>query len=160
MKQTGNIFKPQSAQRTQRKKGCVFCILCVLCALCGSMLSGCRAITETERTQHDYRYTGTTLAVRVATDSVYILQRDSIYIRERGDTVFVDRWHTRTAYRDRLRTDTLHITDTVRVEVIRDVERVLQPSWWDKFWARLGRCWTACIVLALIYLGIKLWKQQ
>lgn len=45
------------------------------------------------------------------TDSVHV--HDSIYVREAGDTVFIDRWHTR--WRDRTVHDTVkeHSTDTV-----------------------------------------------
>ncbi len=40
-------------------------------------------------------------------DSVYV--RDSIYIRERGDTVYVDRWHVRWRERAATKADTVYI---------------------------------------------------
>ena len=46
-----------------------------------------------------------------AADSVYV--HDSVWVREAGDTVFLERWHTR--YRDRAVHDTVrsHSADTI-----------------------------------------------
>ena len=38
-------------------------------------------------------------------DSIHI--KDSVYIREKGDSVFVDKWHI--VYRDRMKRDTVYI---------------------------------------------------
>lgn len=54
--------------------------------------------------------------------TVYDTQRDSIHIKDstvvnqRGDTVFVDRWHTKYVYRNVGNT----VRDTVRIETSRD----------------------------------------
>ena len=63
-------------------------------------------------------------------DSIYleVLKHDSVYVTSRGDTVFVDRWHTeyRDRWRDRWR-------DSVRVDSVRvpyPVEKEL--SWWER----------------------------
>lgn len=46
-------------------------------------------------------------------DSIYL--QDSIYIHERGDTVFVSKW--KTAFRYKTLTDTVRISDSVYMEV-------------------------------------------
>lgn len=80
---------------------------------------------------------------------------DSIYIRERGDTVYIDRWHTR--YRDRLiaEHDTVRITQRdsipypveVPVEVEKPVPRLYK-------WSAIG-FWV--ILLGIIfYIAIRL----
>lgn len=48
---------------------------------------------------------------RLQRDSIYV--QDSIYIRDTGDTIYIDRW--RYLYRDKLITDTLIINDTIRI---------------------------------------------
>ena len=52
-------------------------------------------------------------------DSIYVerVAHDSVIIREHGDTVFVDRWHTewRDRWRDRFQTDTLIVRDSIAV---------------------------------------------
>lgn len=70
------------------------------------------------------------------TDSVYITKHthdtlrtlDSVYIHEKGDTVFYERW--RTQYRSVLRTDTMLVTerDTIRVPYEVTVEKSV-PSY-------------------------------
>ena len=41
-------------------------------------------------------------------DSVYSYFRDSIYIHQKGDTVFVSKWHDTVKYRNVLKTDTVN----------------------------------------------------
>ena len=112
---------------------------------------------ETQVSTTDVRHVATTAAVREKADSVYIYRRDSIYIRERGDTVFVDRWHVQTAYRDRVRTDTLHVTDSVRVVVDNVIERVLGQSSWAIFERWCGRILMILLIVTGLYFILK-WK--
>jgi hypothetical protein len=131
----------------------------LLLTLLALSFAGCRTIRETQTSTTDVRQVTATAAVRERADSVYIYQRDSIYIRERGDTVFVDRWHVQTAYRDRLRTDTLHVTDSVRVEVERFTERVQGQSSWASFERWCGRILIGLLFLIGVYFVLK-WKLK
>lgn len=84
------------------------------------------------------------------TDNVFIYVYDSVTIRENGDTVWQDRWHTE--YRDRWheRTDTVTIRDSIGVEKPVLVEKPL--SGWMNFQLWAGR-------LALIaLLALVAWK--
>lgn len=76
-------------------------------------------------------------------DSIYITnyEHDSIYLRDsiyhevtvQGDSIVVlkERWHT--AYRDRLKVDTLvhNVTDTI-TKTLLPVEIEKKLSWWDE----------------------------
>lgn len=68
-------------------------------------LSSCRvqAVTSSVNSTDSVRQCVAQLRV----DSVYV--RDSIYIRERGDTVFVDRWHVRWKERAATKADTVYV---------------------------------------------------
>jgi hypothetical protein len=121
--------------------------------------ASCAPMREVQTSTTDVRQTATSDAVRTSMDSVFIYQRDSIYIRERGDTVFVDRWHVQTAYRDRLRTDTLHVTDSVRVVVDNVIERVQGQSSWASFERWCGRILMGLIFLIGVYFVLK-WKLK
>lgn len=57
-----------------------------------------------------------TLHVR---DSIYL--KDSVYIHEKGDTVFIDRW--RTIYKEKLIRDSINIRDSIpyMVEIEKNV---------------------------------------
>lgn len=96
-------------------------LLCVLLAGCKTKE---RIVTiETVRTD-------TTYITRHERDSIHV--HDSIHVRERGDTVLIDRWHTQ--WRDRWRYDTIYIArhDTVQrpYPVIQEVPA--QLSWWQQ----------------------------
>lgn len=89
----------------------------------------------------------------VRTDSVYITKAvydtlrtlDSVYIHEKGDTVFYERW--RTQYKSILKVDTMLVTerDTIRVpyEVVK-VEK--EKTNWK---ALLVWCFAIAVLLAL-----------
>jgi uncharacterized protein with GYD domain len=122
-------------------------------------LAGCRTIREVQTSTTDVRQIATTNTVREKADSIFIYQRDSIYIRERGDTVFVDRWHVQTAYRDRLRTDTLRMVDSVRVVIDNVIERVQGQSSWASFERWCGRILLGLLFIIGVYLFLK-WKLK
>lgn len=127
----------------RKRVGAAGSILAVFVAL-AALLPGCSPkIVERVSYVHD-----TTNVVRI--DSVRYYQRDSIFVREKGDTIF--QYVERIRYRDRFRIDTLvqmrEVRDTAFVE--RKVEKPL--SWWQK--ARIGAFWWLCgaLVLALCWI--------
>ena len=78
-------------------------------------------------------------------DSIWQLQRDSVFVREKGDTVYQYVEHIR--YRDRIKVDTLIRVkiDSVTVETIKEVEVEKPLTWWQKarqraFWPLLLAC--------------------
>lgn len=121
---------------TGRQKKGVREVLAILLVLC---LASCSPrVIERVVVQHDT----TRVVVR---DSVWQYQRDSVFLQERGDTVYKYVEHIR--YRDRVKVDTFYRVkvDTVAVEAIKEVE-VTQPlTWWQKtrqqaFWPLLLAC--------------------
>jgi hypothetical protein len=83
-------------------------------------------------------------------DSIHL--HDSIYIRDKGDTIWIERWHTR--WRDRTVHDTTYIskTDSVPVPypVIQEVPKPL--AWWKSLLIRIG---AGTVAILLLWLG---WK--
>lgn len=82
-------------------------------------------------------------------DSIYVYNKDSIYIREKGDTVLVDKYHI--IYRDRNRVDTCYVSQSHEVPVVTTVEVPTRyiPKW---VWWLLG-----INVAAVIAVGIRIW---
>ncbi len=82
-------------------------------------------------------------------DSVLIVKTDSVFIREKGDTVYM--YRCRTLYQDRWRdrTDTLIVRDSVSVETPIPVYKT---TGWQNF-----QLWCGRILLALL-LGYFLFK--
>ena len=80
-------------------------------------------------------------------DSVYLYERDSIFVHEKRDTVFVERWKTR--YKDVLKIQRDTVIDT-KTEV--QVQRVEVTPRFAKF------CyWWFGITALLLIAGVVLW---
>lgn len=95
----------------------------LLCLLMGSC-------TTTKYVTMPEYHSDTVRVTQYQRDSIYM--HDSILVRQQGDTVTIDRWHTQ--YRDRWHTDTIYKSrvDSVpyKVEVIKEVPNKL--SWWER----------------------------
>lgn len=64
-------------------------------------------------------------------DSIYSYFHDSIYIHQKGDTVFVSKWHNTIKYRNILKTDTINSKfyinkeKTLTVNILTKFQKVL-----------------------------------
>lgn len=88
------------------------------------------------------------------TDRDTVIVRDSIVIREKGDTTYIERWHT--LYQDRwhetIKIDSVYCfnTDSVYIEKPVYIERKM--SWWEKTKASVGLAlfWFAMAILGYL----------
>lgn len=90
-------------------------------------------------------------------DSIYM--KDSVYVFQKGDTVF----HNKVVYRDRyhniykMKTDTIIKTDSVAVPY--PIERQLTKN--EQRLMSLGRCYIALLlILAACAIGFTLWYRN
>ena len=111
-------------------KGCWWTMLMgiVMAAVVAMMmLTSCTTtkIVEVERVRTD-----TTYITKMQRDSVWL--HDSIRVVEHGESIFIERWHTK--YVERLRIDTLYQAKTDSVPVPYPVERLVEKPlhWWQK----------------------------
>jgi len=116
------------------------------------MACGCqpKVLTNLEvRTVHD-----TTYLSRFRVDSV--IQKDSIILREKGDTIYMER----VSYRDRVRMlhDTTYLcrTDTLTREVVTTVEVERKLSWFQKAQIWAGRFLLLAMVGLVAYYILRL----
>ena len=104
----------------------------MILAVLAAVLTGCK---QTEYVVVPEYHTDTLRVAQIVTDSVY--KHDSIYIHEKGDTVWYERWHTQ--YRDRLRIDTVYKSrvDTIAnpYPLIKEVEKPLTKTQKGLMWA-------------------------
>ena len=101
--------------------------LTIMCA------SGCSPkIYERVIVQRD-----TTQIVKI--DSVRYLEKDSVFVREKGDTVY--KYVERIRYRDRVKVDTVLKVrvDSVAFERAKEVKVEKPLSWWQK--SKIGAFW-------------------
>lgn len=115
-----------------------FAILLVMVTSCSPR------IIETIRYQRD-----TTYVQQVKVDSVY--RRDSVFVREKGDTVFIYKERIRDRYV--FRRDTLRLVkvDSVAVERVKEVKVEKPLSAWKS--AKIGAFWwlVAAVLLLLLW---------
>ena len=109
--------------------------------------TGCKTVyVPVESTKMEY-------IDRTRHDSIHI--HDSVFIQEKGDTVWLTRW--RTEYRDRIRIDSILIRDSISVpypvEVSKSVEKTL--SRWQKMKMELGGIALGLLLGIAIYFVVK-----
>ena len=130
------------------KYGCGLNLLAVIVLLLFLMIFG--SCTTTQYVPVIETRTDTTYIVKTLRDSVMV--HDSVTVRERGDTVIIDRWHIQ--YRERIQTDTVEVLRTDSVPrpypVTEFVEKPL--TWWQDTRMHAGEA------LILLLLGWGLWK--
>lgn len=120
--------------------------LCMAVLVALSLLASCTTTkyVEVERVRYD-----TTYVTKWQKDSVWL--HDSVLVKDRGDTVLIEKWHTE--WRDRLRVDTLykatHDTIPQPYPVTEYVEKEL--SWWQQLRLWLGNVLLAVLAGAAVY---------
>jgi hypothetical protein len=100
---------------------------------------------------------------KVKIDTTYITkwQRDSVWlhdstiVREKGDTVLVEKWHTK--YKEKQVHDTLYKSrvDSIPVPYPVEVKVPRELSWWQKTLQRTGGI---ALILLLVWIGRQAWK--
>lgn len=125
----------------------IIMIFLVTLAIC---LSGCRTIHEVE--EKTVIKTDTLYKSLLVRDSIYL--QDSVVVREKGDTVFSEKWHLK--YVDRWRTDTLY---QVKIDsVVVEIEREKQLSKMERikfFMTDVGIALGIAVVIGLVVYVLK-----
>ena len=120
-------------------------VMWIVAIILTSFLSGCRSV---KYVPVEVIKTDTTYINKVQRDSIY--QLDSIYIRDKGDTVLITK--TKYIYRDKLVRDTVYTSRVDSVQVPYPVEKKL--SRWQQFKVDAG-VWVLgmFIVMMLSFVG-------
>ena len=138
----------------------------LLCILATLLLTSCVATKRTTTKTHEREYNSTQhldslFTSTLSRDSIYI--HDSIYVREKGDTLYkyvekirykyITRQDTITRYT--LKVDTVY-RDSGRVEVHERPEYVEKPvKWYNKGFMWLGRMCCIAAILWALFLYLK-----
>ena len=126
---------------------------------------GCKSIEYVPVIEHR---TDTVIKTHQRLDSIYV--HDSTYIHERGDTVWVERWHTR--WRDRLLLDTIYeaVHDTIPLPMGTGTWQTSMPrtrplgsdpgserslTWWQQTRIYIGNIAIFATIILLIILFLK-----
>lgn len=122
-------------------------ILMLFLAILTALLPSCRTITQVEY----LKQTDTLYLSSVKYDSIYV--HDSLTIREKGDTVWFDRWHTK--YVEKLKKDTVIEYRDRDVYVEKETQVKYVPKWM-KICTGIG---IGLIVIGLVGMVIWLYRK-
>jgi len=127
--------------------GLIACALITLCSSC----------TTTKYVPVIEHHTDTLIQTKVQKDSVFM--HDSVEVRIAGDTVTIDRWHTKYISKEVHDTIYQSKTDSVPapypVEVIKEVPAEL--TMWQRLKMKVGG---AAIILCLLAFLIWVWRTK
>lgn len=126
--------------------GCFYSLVGIILLLIAALvLSACRSVkyVPVESVRHDSIF-----ITQHQKDSIYI--HDSIYQKEKGDTLIIEKWHTK--YIEKQVRDTLIQIerDTIPQPYPYEVEVPAQLSWWQKTRMHIGEI---SLVVLLVLLG-------
>ena len=124
-----------------------FCLV-ILVAL---LFVGCKTkerVVTVEKVRND-----TTYITKHQRDSVWL--HDSIHVTEKGDTIRIERWHTK--YIEKATHDTLYQHKTDSVPVPYPVEKLVERelSWWQQTRMHLGEALLALAGIAVVVLVVR-----
>ena len=115
------------------------------------LLTGCKTVyvpVETVRTD-------TLMVAHIVTDSVWVdrYTHDSVYIHERGDTVWFEKWHTRYVdrWRDRVTHDTIYKSKTDSVTVVQPVKTADSLTRWQRWRLNVANVALTVLGVVLVY---------
>ena len=122
--------------------------LVILVAL---LLVGCKTkekVVTVEKVRND-----TTYITKHQRDSVWL--HDSIHVTEKGDTIRIERWHTK--YVEKATHDTLYQHKTDSVPVPYPVEKLVERelTWWQQTRIHLGEALLALAGIAVAVFVIR-----
>ena len=135
-------------------KGCFWSlVLAVAIVIVAALLGSCTTtkVVEVEKVKTD-----TTYITKWQRDSVWL--HDSIQVTEKGDTVRIEKWHTK--YIEKQLHDTTYVAtrDTIPqpYEVVKEVPADL--SWWQRVRLWLGNAVLLALLGVVGYYGWRLWR--
>ena len=113
------------------------------------LLSGCATKVVTVPEIHtEYVYRTDSFLQR---DSIYV--NDSVFVREKGDTVWIERY--KTLYRDRWR-DVVRVDSVVEVDSIPYKVEVEKPlTWWERQKIEFGELAMFLMAVLLVFVVLK-----
>lgn len=93
---------------------------------------------------------------RLKHDSIYIYDKDSIFIEHKGDTVFLNKYKLKYIYRDVYKRDTIAKVDTITK--IQVVEKPVITNKLNQFQKILIATGSIALIILLVIGGYKIYK--
>lgn len=131
----------------QKNDGCLIALWMLAVLMVGFILMGLGACRSVRYIPVESVRLDSVVTILYQRDSIY--QHDSVLVKEKADTMLIERWHTR--WSDRVSHDTLYMskTDTIRIPV--PVERKLTKA--ERTYIAIGK-WSVGAVAGLVFAAI------
>ena len=104
-------------------KICYACFIGILICIVVALLSSCKSVEYVPVTVYEKK-TDSIYFTKVERDSIYV--KDSTSIKQKGDTVLIEKWHTK--YKDRAVHDTLYQSKIDSIPVPYPVEKLVEKE--------------------------------
>lgn len=144
-------------RREKSYKGCFWSLVLAIMTIAIVVLTLFSCTTEKMVTVEKVR-TDTTYITKWQRDSVWL--HDSIYVSEKGDTIRIERWHTK--YMEKQVHDTIFVAthDTIPkpYPVIEEVPAEL--SWWQNIRIWIGNIFLMAMAAGSACLGWRIWRMR
>lgn len=135
------------------RRGCCTVATILIAIIIAFIIGSLTSCTTTEYVTVEKVRVDTTYITQHQRDSIWL--HDSIMVSEKGDTIKIEKWHTK--YVEKQVHDTLiqatHDTIPQPYPVIKEVEKKL--SWWQKTEINAGRMLLLGIFISLIYFVVR-----
>ena len=135
------------------KAGCWRCLVYIVMAAVAILLSGliygCKSVEYVPVIEHR---TDTVVKNLTKRDSIYV--HDSIEIKQKGDTIWVNRW--RTKYVESIKHDSIYVArhDTIPQPYPVDKEVPAELTWWQKTRIIIANVLLVMLAVGGIWLGL------
>lgn len=119
--------------------------------ICFALIGTCVSCKQVEYVEVERHTTDSIYIKQVQHDSIHV--HDSIWAERRGDTIFVDRWHTK--YVERIKNDTINVSHADTVPVPYPVEVVKEKKYIPGIVKILA--WIGGIMIFIVVSYIVIW---
>lgn len=119
--------------------------------ICFALIGTCVSCKQIEYVEVERHTTDSIYIKQVQHDSIHV--HDSIWAERRGDTIFVDRWHTK--YVERIKNDTINVSHADTVPVPYPVEVVKEKKYIPGIVKILA--WIGGIMIFIVVSYIVIW---
>ena len=128
-----------------------FIIAMIVC----SFFTSCKSVEYVPVIEH---HTDTLIKTNVQRDSVYV--HDSVTVTQKGDTVLMDRWHTK--YVEREVHDTTYVSkiDSIPTPYPVEVKVEKQLTWWQQARMHIGGVVFWLSIIVAVVTMVRWWLKQ
>ena len=137
-------------------KGCWWSLLGFIATMVLFAVTALTSCTTTKVVTVEKVRNDTTIITKWQKDSVWL--HDSVTVREKGDTILIEKWHTK--FVESIKHDTIYVAKHDTIPQPYPVEKKVpaELSWWQRLRIILGNFVILSVIALIGYWVWRLWK--